>query len=143
MKTDIMLTINVKKMFKITNAQDSALTDYIRFLVWYTSLVVGKRKILIEFKKNKDMNIFDVLVPSNEAFAVVLYENNRDKWESQAKRVMKLAEVEIKDDFGEKENEEPILSPKRNSSGLVCVPARRTNTYKIIAVTMEKRDTKR
>ena len=40
------------------------------------------------------MNIFDVLVPSDEAFAIVLYENNRNKWESQAKRVVKLAEVE-------------------------------------------------
>ena len=72
MKTDITLTINAKKVFKLTNDQDSALTDYIRFLVRYTTLILGKRKILTEFKKNKDMNIFDMLVPSDEAFAIVL-----------------------------------------------------------------------
>ena len=57
--------------------------------------------------------IFDVLVPSDEAFAIVLYENNRDKWESQAKKVMMLAEVEANDEFGDKENEEPVLSPTK------------------------------
>ena len=85
MKASITLSLNVKKVFTLKNAEDSALTDYIRFLVQYTSLVVGKRKILSEFKKDKDMNIFDVLVSSNEAFAIVLYKNNRDKWESSKK----------------------------------------------------------
>ena len=113
MKASITLSINVKKVFTIKNAEDSALADYIRFLVRYTSLVVGKRKILTEFKKNKDMNIFDVIGPSDEAFAVVLYENNRDKWESQAKKVIKLAEVEANEDFGENENNEPISSPTK------------------------------
>ena len=75
-KCNITTTISAKKVFTIKNPQDSVLTDYIRFIVKYMSMIFGKRKILSEFKNNKNCTLFDVLTPSGEAFAIVILENN-------------------------------------------------------------------
>lgn len=111
-KSNITLTLNLNRIFSNKNPEDSTVADYIRFLVRYTSLIIGKRKIVSAFKKQKGIDIFDILLPSDEAFAIVIYENNKEKWESQAKKIMKISEVEA-NDFGENDGEEPSSSPAK------------------------------
>jgi len=110
-KCNITTTVSAKKVFAIKNPEDSVLTDYIRFVVKYTSMIFGKRKILSEFKKNKNCTLFDVLTPSDEAFAIVIFENNQDKWEGQAKKIMKMDEEEADSVSFDKENEDQSKSP--------------------------------
>ena len=110
-KCNITTTVSARKVFAIKNPQDSVLTDYIRFVVKYTSMIFGKRKILQEFKKNKDCTLFDVLTTSDEAFAIVIFENNQDKWECQAKKIMKIDEEEADSVSFDKENEDQSGSP--------------------------------
>ena len=81
----------------------------------YTSVIFGKRKIIQEFKKNKKCTLFDILTPSDEAFAIVILENNKEKWEGQAKKIMKLDEEETMDDSCNKENDEQSNSPLKKA----------------------------
>ena len=73
------------------------------------------------------MDFWPILVDRPKSFqsifSPVLYENNRNKWESRAKRAMKLAEVEANDDFGKRKMKNQFCHQTRNPSGLVCVPA--------------------
>lgn len=78
-------------------------------------MIVGKRKIIQEFKKNKKCTLFDILSPSDEAFAIVILENNEEKWEGQAKKIMKLDEEEAINESHNKENNEQSNSPVKKA----------------------------
>ena len=58
--------------------------NYIRFVAYYTSQLIGQRKLEKLFKENLDKSIFDFITVSDEAFAIVILENNKEKWVQQA-----------------------------------------------------------
>ncbi len=66
--------------------------DYITFVANYTCCILGWCWIKLIFKENLDKSIFDVLTVSDEAFAIILMENNTEKWTDQADKERELEE---------------------------------------------------
>ena len=98
--------MNPECIFGQQEEANAVLTDYIRFIVKYTCMIFGKRKLIQEFKKNKSCTLFDVLTPSDDAFTIVIVENNKEKWDSQVKKIMKMDEEEDNNESHNKENKE-------------------------------------
>ncbi len=63
-----------------------SIKDYIMFVANYICSILGCWRIKLFFKENLDKSIFDLITVSNEAFAIILVENNTEKWIDQAKK---------------------------------------------------------
>ena len=72
--------------------------DYIKFATTYTSYLVGKRTLIKHLKHNKGASIFDKITPSDEAFAVLVFENNKEVWDEQHEEEMKKRSAAMDDE---------------------------------------------
>ncbi len=81
-----------------------SLKDYITFVANYTCSILWRQHIELFFKENLDKSIFDLITVSNEAFAIILVENNKEKWIDQADEEHELKE----NGFIARPNREPV-----------------------------------
>ena len=73
--------VNLNLLEITIDPEHQAVKTYVEFATKYTSLLLGVRKIVNHMKETIDGHIFQILTPSDEAFAVVVFENNQEKWD--------------------------------------------------------------
>ncbi len=62
------------------------------FVANYTCSILGRQRIELFFKENLDKSIFDLITVSDEAFVIILVENNMETWIDQAKKEREVKE---------------------------------------------------
>ncbi len=91
-----------------------SIKDYITFVANYTCSILGCQRIELFFKESLDKSIFDL------AFAIILVENNTEKWIDQAKKERELKENGV---IACQPNGEPVKM--KRAKGMVALKKRK------------------
>ena len=59
--------------------------EFIKLIARCTVVHIGKMKLVNDFEKNLDCQMFDALMKSDEVFFTAVYENNQEKLAAQAR----------------------------------------------------------
>ncbi len=69
-----------------------SIKDYITFVANYICSTIRRQRVELFFKENLDKLIVDLITVSNDAFAIILVEDDTEKWIDQAKKERDLKE---------------------------------------------------
>jgi len=60
--------------------------EYIKNVVIYAAELIGRENLKKNYQGNRTTSLFQFVAVKNEEFNIVLYKNNKEKWDKQEKQ---------------------------------------------------------